>query len=76
MIGIGPDELKRMDSAALKKLAGELRGRSSAHAAPAAGTWHPASARSSLIIALHAALDLEKDSLVFDVGHQSYAHNC
>ena len=29
-----------------------------------------------LTVALHSILDLNKDTLIWDVGHQSYAHKC
>lgn len=69
-----PQDLKKLGSNQLKKLAAEIRdnivnttSHSGGHLAASLGTVE-------LAIALHYCLDSPKDKIVWDVGHQSYAH--
>ncbi len=69
-----PSDLKQLDRADLPRLADEIRreiirvvSRNGGHLASSLGTVE-------LIIALHYALDAPRDKIVFDVGHQAYAH--
>ena len=69
-----PSQLKTLDTAQLLQLADELRlyllyaaGQSGGHFGANLGVVE-------LTIALHHALDTPKDRLVWDVGHQAYAH--
>ncbi|MGB2629807.1 MAG: 1-deoxy-D-xylulose-5-phosphate synthase [Candidatus Omnitrophota bacterium] len=69
-----PQDLKKLGSNQLKKLAAEIRDKivnttshSGGHLAASLGTVE-------LAIALHYCLDSPKDKIVWDVGHQSYAH--
>ncbi|RYY79348.1 MAG: 1-deoxy-D-xylulose-5-phosphate synthase [Moraxellaceae bacterium] len=69
-----PSQLKSLDTAQLLQLADELRlyllyavGQSGGHFGANLGVVE-------LTIALHHALDTPKDRLVWDVGHQAYAH--
>lgn len=69
-----PADLKRLERRDLKRLAEELRGflldsvsRTGGHLSSNLGTVE-------LTIALHHVFDLPHDRLIWDVGHQSYAH--
>jgi 1-deoxy-D-xylulose-5-phosphate synthase len=69
-----PDDLKGMSESDLQKLAGELRefmvrsvSKSGGHLASSLGAVE-------LAIALHTVFDTPEDRLVWDVGHQAYAH--
>ena len=69
-----PADLRKLPSDALPHLAWEIRefmidavSRTGGHLAPSLGAVE-------LAIALHYAYDTPKDKLVWDVGHQAYAH--
>jgi 1-deoxy-D-xylulose-5-phosphate synthase len=69
-----PVDLKKLSIEELKVLAGEIRekiikivSKNGGHLAPSLGTVE-------LTIALHYVLDTPRDKLVWDVGHQIYAH--
>jgi 1-deoxy-D-xylulose-5-phosphate synthase len=69
-----PAELKELSLAELETLAGELRStiietvsRTGGHLASSLGVVE-------LTIALHRVLDTPRDKIVWDVGHQAYAH--
>ncbi len=69
-----PAELKELSPAELETLAGELRStiietvaRTGGHLASSLGVVE-------LTIALHRVLDTPRDKIVWDVGHQAYAH--
>ncbi len=69
-----PDDLKRLSMPELTLLAEELRrfiidsvAQTGGHLAANLGTVE-------LTLALHRALDLPRDILIWDVGHQAYAH--
>ncbi len=69
-----PADVKRLSVAELATLAGELRdeiirvvSRNGGHLAPSLGVVE-------LTLALHYVFDSPDDKLVWDVGHQSYAH--
>ncbi len=69
-----PADIKKLDMKQLKQLAGEIRERiidvtskKGGHIAASLGTVE-------LAIAMHYCLESPKDKIVWDVGHQSYAH--
>ncbi|MGI6752513.1 MAG: 1-deoxy-D-xylulose-5-phosphate synthase [Anaerovoracaceae bacterium] len=69
-----PDELKSMDAHRLGLLAYQIRdfliekvSKSGGHIASSLGTVE-------LTLALHAFFDTPKDKIIWDVGHQAYAH--
>ncbi|MBI5581382.1 MAG: 1-deoxy-D-xylulose-5-phosphate synthase [Deltaproteobacteria bacterium] len=69
-----PADLKRLPRARLPELAAEIRrtivdvvSRTGGHLAPSLGTV-------DLAIAIHYVFDAPKDKVVWDVGHQAYAH--
>ena len=70
----GPEDLRRMSFEELEVLAREVRdaicdqvSRSGGHLAPNLGVVE-------LTLALHRVFDFRHDRLLFDVGHQCYAH--
>ena len=69
-----PNDIKNIDKADYRKLAGEIRtcliknvSRTGGHLASNLGVVE-------LTMALHLCLDFPKDKLIWDVGHQSYVH--
>ena len=69
-----PADIKKIDSGQLPQLCGELReeiveavSRNGGHLAPNLGVVE-------LTVALHRVFDLPKDKIIWDVGHQTYAH--
>ena len=69
-----PDDIKRLSRAELLRLCAETRrflidtlSQTGGHVASNLGVVE-------LTAALHRCFDTERDRLVFDVGHQSYAH--
>ncbi|MDO9026751.1 MAG: 1-deoxy-D-xylulose-5-phosphate synthase N-terminal domain-containing protein, partial [bacterium] len=69
-----PADLKKLNLPQLQQLAGEVRqqiidtiSRNGGHLAPSLGTVE-------LTIALHYVFDTPEDKLIWDVGHQTYAH--
>ncbi len=69
-----PDDLKKLDVSDLPELAEEIRqeiirvvSRTGGHLAPSLGAVE-------ITIALHYVFDSPRDKIIWDVGHQSYAH--
>lgn len=69
-----PEDIKRLDAEELKELCSEIRthmvdccSRNPGHLASSLGAVE-------LITGLHYVFDAPKDKIVFDVGHQAYAH--
>jgi 1-deoxy-D-xylulose-5-phosphate synthase len=70
----GPADLKRLSTADLCELAQEIRekiisavSRNGGHLAPSLGVVE-------LTLALHYCFDSPRDKIIWDVGHQAYAH--
>jgi 1-deoxy-D-xylulose-5-phosphate synthase len=70
----GPADLKRLGTAELQTLAGEIRdflvdtvSRTGGHLGPNLGVVE-------LTMALHRVFDSPHDALIFDTGHQTYVH--
>ena len=70
----GPRDLKAMSEDELKALADELRSEIIATVARTGGHLASNLGTVELTIALHCELDCPHDKLLFDVGHQAYAH--
>ena len=69
-----PDELKNLSIEKLEKVSSEIRkvmintvSESGGHLASSLGVVE-------LTVALHSVLESPKDKIIWDVGHQSYAH--
>ncbi len=70
----GPADLKALDEAQLSELARELRAEIIGTVSRTGGHLASNLGAVELTIALHRALDCPRDRLLFDVGHQAYAH--
>lgn len=69
-----PQDLKKLSLEELPLLAQELRRRIVEVVSGTGGHLASSLGAVELIIALHYCLDTPRDKLVFDVGHQAYAH--
>ncbi|MBQ2477571.1 MAG: 1-deoxy-D-xylulose-5-phosphate synthase, partial [Desulfovibrio sp.] len=70
----GPGDVRRLTNAELERLAGELRRRIIAVCSENGGHLAPSLGTVELTLALLAEFDLDRDKLVWDVGHQTYAY--
>jgi len=70
----GPADLKKLELDELPKLAEELRDEIIQTVAQTGGHLASSLGAVELSIALHYVLDSPKDKIVWDVGHQAYAH--
>jgi len=70
----GPDDLKKIAVEDLPRLAAEIREVILAAVARQGGHLASSLGAVELILALHYCLDICKDKIIFDVGHQAYAH--
>jgi 1-deoxy-D-xylulose-5-phosphate synthase len=70
----GPDDLKKLSLEEMRQLAGELRQRIISTAAAHGGHLAPHLGVVELALAIHYVYDTNLDPLIWDVGHQSYAH--
>ena len=69
-----PLDLRRLKAEELPRLAAEIRQRVTEVVAANGGHLASSLGAVDLIIALHYCLNTPLDKIVFDVGHQSYAH--
>ena len=69
-----PSKLKALSMRELEQLALELRGRIIETCAANGGHLAPSLGVVELTIALHRVFDSPSDKIVWDVGHQAYAH--
>ena len=69
-----PDDLKALTPAELETLAGELRETIITVCAANGGHLAPSLGVVELTIALHKVFSTPRDKIVWDVGHQAYAH--
>lgn len=69
-----PQDLKILSSAQLKVLAGQIRERMIQVVSRNGGHLASSLGAVELVIALHYCLDAPQDKIIFDVGHQAYAH--
>ncbi|MDR2035940.1 MAG: 1-deoxy-D-xylulose-5-phosphate synthase [Coriobacteriales bacterium] len=69
-----PDDLRALSPSELAALATQIRERMIAVTAKTGGHLASSLGAVEIIIALHRVFDFSSDRLVFDVGHQSYAH--
>ncbi len=70
----GPADLKKYSRAELDQLAQEIRKKIIEVSSVNGGHLAPSLGAVELAVALHAVLDTPKDKIVWDVGHQAYAH--
>ena len=69
-----PNDLKQLNTEQLKVLASELRQEITNTVSTNGGHLASNLGIIELTLALHLSFDLPNDSLIFDVGHQCYAH--
>ena len=69
-----PDALKNLSLGELKKLAQELRGFIIKNVAKTGGHLAPSLGVVDLTVALYKVFNCPSDKIVWDVGHQAYAH--
>lgn len=69
-----PEDLKKLSLGELNSLAVEIRTRLIEVVSRTGGHLASSLGAVELIIALHYCLNTPKDKIVFDVGHQTYAH--
>ncbi|HLA80027.1 MAG TPA: 1-deoxy-D-xylulose-5-phosphate synthase N-terminal domain-containing protein, partial [Thermoleophilia bacterium] len=69
-----PAALHGLDSASLRRIAAELREEIITTISCNGGHLGASLGAVELAVALHAELDAPRDAIIWDVGHQSYAH--
>jgi 1-deoxy-D-xylulose-5-phosphate synthase len=69
-----PQDLKKIPITQLPALAEEIRARIIEVVSGTGGHLASSLGAVELIVALHYCLDVPKDKIIFDVGHQAYAH--
>ena len=69
-----PQELKKLPPEFLPQLAQEIREQIIATVARTGGHLAPSLGVVELTIALHYVFDCPRDKIIWDVGHQAYAH--
>ena len=69
-----PEDLRRLTVDELNLLAGEIRRRIIDTVAANGGHLAPSLGTVELTLALHYVFDTPRDRLIWDVGHQAYAH--
>lgn len=69
-----PADVKRLDEKDLAKLCSEIREKLIETVSLNGGHLSPNLGVVELTVALHRTFNLPKDSIVWDVGHQSYTH--
>jgi 1-deoxy-D-xylulose-5-phosphate synthase len=69
-----PEDLRTLDVESLRQVAGEVREEIITTISENGGHLGASLGVVELTIALHAELDTPRDAIIWDVGHQSYAH--
>ena len=69
-----PEDLKKLSSQDLEKVAGEIREKIIDVVSASGGHLSSSLGTVELSVALHAVFQSPKDRLLWDVGHQAYAH--
>lgn len=70
----GPEDLRALDEASLKQLCAEIRQYIIECCAVNPGHLGSSLGAVELIVGLHYVYNTPQDKIVFDVGHQAYAH--
>lgn len=70
----GPEDLRGLSAETLKELAAELRQFMIDTVAKTGGHLGPSLGTVELTLALHSVYQTPRDQIVWDVGHQAYAH--
>ncbi|HCA04280.1 MAG TPA: 1-deoxy-D-xylulose-5-phosphate synthase [Ruminococcaceae bacterium] len=69
-----PDDVKKLDEDKIPELCNEIREKLIEVVSVNGGHLSPNLGVVELTVALHRSFDLPRDSIVWDVGHQSYTH--
>jgi 1-deoxy-D-xylulose-5-phosphate synthase len=69
-----PEDLKKLSLPELERLAEEIRGKIIETVSNTGGHLAPSLGVVELTIALHYIFDAPQDKIIWDVGHQAYAH--
>jgi len=69
-----PETLRELSAKQLEQVAAEVRSKIIEVTAKNGGHIAPSLGAVELAVALHATLESPKDKIVWDVGHQAYAH--
>jgi len=69
-----PEDVKSMNTKMLYRLAADIRNRINEVVRETGGHLGPNLGSVEIIVACHVVFNLDKDRLVFDVGHQAYPH--
>jgi len=69
-----PEDIRKLDIDQLNTLAGEIRGKIIETTSKNGGHIAPSLGAVELTLAIHYVFDTPKDKLIWDVGHQAYAH--
>ncbi len=69
-----PNDLKALSRDELQQVANELRQSIIQHLSKTGGHFASNLGATDLIVALHAVYDVPHDKIIWDVGHQCYAH--
>jgi 1-deoxy-D-xylulose-5-phosphate synthase len=69
-----PKDLKNLNIKEMERLASEIRGKIIRTVSKTGGHLAPSLGVVELTLAIHYVFDTPKDKLIWDVGHQSYAH--
>ncbi|HEJ83800.1 MAG TPA: 1-deoxy-D-xylulose-5-phosphate synthase, partial [Desulfobacteraceae bacterium] len=69
-----PADLKQLSIEELQRLAGEIRHQIIETTSKTGGHLAPSLGAVELALALHYVFDAPKDKIIWDVGHQAYAH--
>ena len=69
-----PDDVKKLDETQLSELCTEIRDCITETVSKNGGHLASSLGAVELTVALHRAFSSPKDAILFDVGHQSYAH--
>ncbi len=70
----GPADLRKLNLTELPRLAGEIRGEILRTVSKTGGHLASSLGAVELAIAIHYIFDTPKDMVIWDVGHQTYAH--
>jgi 1-deoxy-D-xylulose-5-phosphate synthase len=70
----GPEDVKGLADDELRPLADEIRSFIISNVSESGGHLAPSLGAVELIVALHRVFDSPRDRIVFDTGHQAYAH--
>jgi 1-deoxy-D-xylulose-5-phosphate synthase len=69
-----PEDLKKLSVAELDELAEEVRDYIVTHVSVTGGHLAPSLGAVDFTLALHCVFDSPRDKIIWDVGHQAYAH--